>query len=567
MAEQISSTDDYMLSATEAVVGGIWAELLQLIKINPKDNFFEMGGDSLMIMTMLFRIADVLGVELRPGTIMDAPTLREFCQAIDRKKSGNLLASDGEQSKTLHKETSKITSCARKDNLPVSFIQEQVIGAELMGLYDPDKIRSHCLDLCYRIKGAIDIPALDKALCQIVRRHEILRTGYSVKDRSIFQNVNDAPQSILRVEDLRNMTQAERARESERILGKIAADPFSYFRDKLMTSATLITSKTEHILAIVINHIASDGLSMGILRNELFLLYQAFSRRVPSPLADLPIQYADYAIWERKHFSGDCLEAKLAYWRKLGKGPLNTTLPVDHIPTVPSYGGDTVPVTILRELKAHLLQLGRKCGVTLFTVLFAAFISLIHAFSGYQYNFFCIPVANRSRGEIRSLIGCFMNFQFVHVDLSGNPTFLEIVDRLNSTLLDVYDNYVPFHFITQQIPPQGPVVDFQLLPSMDEEISDSEYSTTPGNAIPESDKPSFLHFKLQQQEFALFPIDVRLSDSSETITGHFKYQTAVYERNTIIDLVDDYVALLNRAGNDPDIRLHNMNINPHNSVV
>jgi acyl carrier protein len=568
MPEKVSQTDDCMISPTETVVGEIWAELLQLNKINPHDNFFEMGGDSLMIMMMLFRISDVLGVEIRPGIIMNAPTLREFCQAIEKIKSGILCASsDGEQSNVSNTESDRIAPCARKDNLPVSFIQEKVIGAELNGLYDPNKIRSHCLDLCYRIRGALDISSLDRALCEIVRRHEILRTGYSVADGTIFQNVNVAPQSILHVEDLRNLPQDVRERETERILKKIATDSFAYFRDRLMISATLITSETEHVLAVIINHVATDGVSMMILQNELIQLYQAFSHHAPSPLADLPIQYADFALWERKYFSGDRLEEKLAYWRKLSQESINTTLPVDHVPAVLSYTGDTVPVTILPELTTQLLQLGRKWSVTLFTVLFAAFISLVHVFSGYRYNFFCMPVANRSRGETRSLIGCFMNFQFVYIDLSGNPTFLQLVKRLNATLLNVYDNYVPFHFIRQQIPPQGPVVDFQLLTSMDEGVADAESQTVIRNANPGFGESSFIPFKLKQEAFALFPIDVILLGSSQTITGHFKYRTAAYDRNTIMDMVNDYMTLLIGMAHHPDARLHDMGIKPHKSVI
>jgi len=535
-----------MLSSIEIIAGKIWAELLHLDKVNPDDNFFELGGDSLLILTMLFRTEDALGVKLRPETLMDAPTFGEFCRIIDRKKTETV-------------DTNEIIHCARKktaylptEGMPVSFIQEQIVGAELAGLYDPDKVRSHCLDLCYRIKGSVDIAALDKALREIVRRHEILRTNYSVTDETVFQNVNDTPQFLLRVEDLRSLPQGERERETERILKKIATDSFSFFHNKLMMSATLITGETEHVLTIVVNHVAIDGLSMDILRNELFLLYKAFSQGVPSPLADLPIQYADFAVWEREYFSGDRLEAKLVYWRRFSD-KLFTTLPVDHMPTAISYDGDIVPVNIPPELAEHLRQLGRECKVTLFTVLFAAFISLIHAFSGYRFNFFSIPVANRARKETQSLIGCFMNFQFVYINLSGNPTFTEVIERLNETMRDVYDNYVPFHFIAQQIPNQGPVVDFQLLNSLDE-ATDTK--------LPEL---SLFPFKLQTQEFALFPIDVRLSGSLEAITGHFKYQTAVYDRKTIQDMVSDYMAILAKTVHDPDMRLSDMGITPHNA--
>ena len=539
-----------MLSSTETTVETIWAELLQLDKINPEDNFFELGGDSLTTLEMLFRTGDAFGVEIRPGDIINAPTLREFCQFIDMNKSGVPPVSD----KTQDEAFEEIVPCARKENMPVSFIQEQIVGAELAGLYDPSKTRSHCLALCYRIEGVIDTSALDKALCEIVRRHETLRTSYGVEDGTIFQKVNEAPEAMLCEVDLSNLGQDGRKGVIDCVLHRMANYSFSYFNDKLMISAILITDAAqEHILVIIVNHVAIDGLSMTMFRNELFLLYNAFTLDEQSPLADPPIQYADYAVWEREHFSGGRLESKLAYWRQISREPLSAALPVDHTPETISYAGDIVPVTILPELTAQMQQLARKRKVTLFTVLFAAFITLIHAFSGYRYNIFCMPVANRSRRETRSLIGCLMNFQFVYIDLSDNPTFLELIERLNRTLHDVYDNYVPFHLISQQISPQGPVVDFQLMTAPDE------------TAYPEG--LSFFPLKLQPHEFALFPIDVYLLGSSEAITGHFKYQTAKYDRQTIMDMVSDYMCLLERMTREPDIRLSDMGIKPHNSVV
>ena len=472
-----------------------------------------------------------------------------------------------------------ITPFQRSDKLPVSFIQEQVIGAELNGLYDPAEVRVNCPALSYLLKGHISISALNKALCEIVRRHEILRTSYIVVDKQIFQNINAAPDTILQVSDLRALAQDDRKNEIERILTELTTCPFSFFDNKLMISATLIIAgDDEYILTVITNHIATDGLSMMILQRELFLLYQTYFYNTPSPLQELPIQYADFTIWERKHYSGEFLEKKLDYWRKI-PDTTNTFLPVDHTPSSPSYVGDIVPISILPELVKRLLLPVRNSNVTLFTVLFSAFISLIHSFSGYRYNFFCMPVANRVRKETHSVIGCFMNFQFVHIDMEGNPTFMELVDRVNRTLLDIYDNYVPFHFITGVIPPQGPVVDFQLQTSLDltappagDQASGNESQPTappPFNPSRQStmDSLSVLPFRLPQSEFALFPIDVFLSGTSDSVSGHFKYQTASYDRSTILKLVNDYIVLLTKLARNPDIRIQETGIKPHHAAV
>jgi len=473
-------------------------------------------------------------------------------------------------------ENDPIIPFQRPDKLPVSFIQEQVIGAEIEGLYDPSRMRVNCPTLSYVIKGFINIPALDKALCEIVRRHEILRTNYTVDGKRIFQNINDAPDTILQISDIRALSQNDRKNEAGRILTELTTRPFSFFDNKLMITATLIIAgEDEHILTVITNHIATDGLSMMILQKELFILYQAYFYNTPSPLPELPIQYADFTMWERKHYSGEFLEKKLDYWKRI-PDTVNTSLPVDHKPASLSYDGDTVPVSILPELVKRLMLLGRKNNFTLFTVLFSAFISLIHSFSGYKYNFFCMPVANRVRKETHSLIGCLMNFQFVHVRLEGNPTFMELVERVHETLLDVYDNYVPFHFITCVIPPQGPVVDFQLHTSMDLTVpadpTTGGRSSEQGISMPvQQDKPAqtaagnlaVLPFKLPQSEFALFPIDVFLSGTSDTVSGHFKYQTASYDRSTILKLVNDYIVLLTKLIRNPDLRIQDMGITPH----
>ena len=468
-----------------------------------------------------------------------------------------------------------LTPFPRPDNPPASFIQEQVIGAELAGLYDPAEMRVKCPTLSYLIKGSINISVMNRALSEIVRRHEILRTNYKVVDNRIFQNINDAPDNILQVFDLRELAQNDRKNEARRILTELTTCPFSFFDNKLMISAILIIAEdNEYILTIITNHIATDGLSMMILQQELFVLYQAFFYNTPSPLQELPIQYVDFTMWERKHYSGEFLEKKLDYWRKI-PDKVNTFLPVDHAHASSSYEGDIVPVSLLPELVKRLLLLGRNNNVTLFTVLFSAFMAMIHSFSGYKYNFFCMPVANRARREIHGLIGCFMNFQFVNVDMEGNPTFIELVERVHKTLLNVYDNYVPFHFITGVIPMQGPVVDFQLHTSMDLAAPPASVDDSPSSeqgevkSMPpppaQSKTGSFavLPFKLPQSEFALFPIDVFLSGTSDGVSGHFKYQTASYDRSTILKLVSDYVVLLTKLARNPNMRIREMGIAPH----
>ena len=276
-----------------------------------------------------------------------------------------------------------------------------------------------------------------------------------------YQVINDVPDNILKVIDLKDLQEDERKDELTRIAINRASESFSFFKDQLMITFTIITAKDEHALYIFSNHIATDGVSMGVLQFELLTLYQSFMYNIPIQLPELTLQYSDFSIWEKERFSGELLEEKLSYWKNL-TGKINSFLPIDHMPETFNYGGGVVPVVLLPQMTRELKKICQKNNVTMFTLLYAAFIELIYIFSGYKYNFFTFVVANRTQKETEILIGCFMDWQFHYIELDRDLTFLDIVGRTNKTLLEVYDNYVPFYHVSKIIPPQGPVVNFQL---------------------------------------------------------------------------------------------------------
>lgn len=473
----------------------------------------------------------------------------------------------------------RITPRDRTGRIPVSYVQRGGIMAVVNKYYDPDITRPHGPCLGYIIKGRVNIPAFGKAIKEVVKRHEILRTNYEVVDDEPYQVINEVPDNILKVIDLNNLSDSEKKDETNRITLDKASETFHFLKDKLMLTATMLTAKDEHILYIPTNHSATDYVSIGVLQRELLTLYQSYSLNIPIPLPELTIQYADYAIWERERFSGEFLEKKLAYWKQL-PDTVNTSLPLDHIPEVFTYDGGSVPVAVLPELTKRLKLLSRENNVTLFTVLFATYIALIHIFSGKKYNFFSIPVANRTQKETEALIGCFTTWQFVHVDLEGDPDFLEVVKRTNNTLLKVYDNFVPFNFVTDIIPPQGPVVDFQLQ-TLSEGVNKAQETTCeePKSGIKEPYEDSeamaqsmsqammFIPLKVPQPIFALFPIAVSLSEFADTINGDFKYSKSFYDRSTIVNLTNDYVLLLSQIIKNPEIRMSELKMKPHKSVI
>ena len=475
----------------------------------------------------------------------------------------------------------KIIPRDRKDMIPVSYMQEKMLIPEIKGLYDPEEYRPIGPSLGYIIKGRINILALRKAIQEIVRRHEVLRTNYKVMDKQPYQQINELPDNILNVVDLDNLTEDENKNEANRLLRNKGSDKFSYFQDLFMITATLITAKDEHMLIIVTSHIATDAFSMHILQKELLIFYQSFLYNIPSPFPELPVQYADFSIWERERFSGDFLKEKLAYWKQLPDAN-NSVLPTDYIMSEPAcYDGDSVPVVILPEMTRKLKLLSQKSNVTLFTFLFAALIALIYRFSGYNYNLFSMVVANRAKKETDSLIGCFMDFQFVHIDLKDDLNFLEVIERTKKTLFDVYENYVPCNLILNNI---SHLVDFNFLPSegvikntaSNSNVDAADSSSQDNNSKPNSkindtlsmsQRMMFIPLKIPQPGFAIFPIALNLSEISDTINGFIRYRTAQYNRATIVNLANDYIILLSHVVNNPEIRISEIKTKPHKSVA
>jgi hypothetical protein len=477
------------------------------------------------------------------------------------------------------KNKDRITPRDRKGLIPVSCIQEGTLLPVINKYYDPEEIRSSGPALGYLIKGRVNISAFHRAIQEVVKRHEILRTNYEAVDNKPYQKINEVPANILKVIDLNELSEDEKKDELKRVADKRASESFSFFKDPLMITFTLITAKDEHALYIFTHHIATDGISMGILQSELLTLYHAYALNISIPLPELALQYGDYAIWEQERYSGDFLEEKLGYWKQL-TDKINTFLPFDHAIESFSYDGDTVPIIILPEIVKRLIVLCNENNTTMFTVLYAAFMAMVYIFSGNKYNFFSFIVANRNQKETEPLIGCFMTWQFFHIDLSGDPTFIEVIERTKNTLLKVYDNFVPFLHVSKTIPPQGPVVNFQLQTFWEggakapertseekpsQQVSKTEEKSTTSRTMPPP--MMFIPIKVEQPPFAIFPFEVMLSEAADTINGSFTFNKTFYNRSTIVNLTNDYVILISQVLKKPDIRLSELKMKPHRSII
>jgi hypothetical protein len=299
-----------------------------------------------------------------------------------------------------------------------------------------------------------------------------------------------------------------------------------------------------------------------ILHRELFLLYHAFINNLLSPLPELPVQYADFSVWERAHFSDDYINEKLTYWKELLSNSFELRLPTDHNPPSKiSFNGNSIPVSIEPDLINGLMLLSNENRVTFFTLLLACYFSAVYCFSGYRFNEAVIPVTRRTQREIRSLIGCFNDFQCVRIDFSNDPDFEEIIKRTYRTVLDARNNYVPSWSYLEKLSslPQysKTKIGFNLI--------QSPYRSSAG-VISNPGEKTVIPFKIPPPKTSLFAFSMDLAENSGSISGEITYQEELFDRATMINLANDYINLLADIVKNPKIRVSEMNIAPHEGI-
>jgi amino acid adenylation domain-containing protein len=439
--------------------------------------------------------------------------------------------------------------------VPASFAQEQLWFLHQM---EPE-LSAYNISIAVKAIGRMDQAALEQSLNEIVRRHETLRTVFGVSEGQPAQIITPATREETRMPllvcDLQEIRSEDQTKEVQRLTTREARQPFDLASGPLVRVTLLKLSANEHALLLTMHHIISDGWSTGIFIQELGRLYRAFANGQPSPLPALPIQYADFGTWQRQQLQGERLETLLAYWKKqLEKSSLVLELPGDRVrPPTPSFRGAGLHVQFSATLSQAIRELSRREGVTLFMVLLAAFKALLCRYTGQQDVIVGSPIANRDRAEIEGLIGFFMNMLVLRTDLSGNPTFIELLGRVQQATLGAYAHAsLPFEKLVQELQPQrdpshSPL--FQVLFAL---------QNTPEEVI-----------DLQELKLSLLPIrrgtthydlSVHILETAEGLGGIFEYSTDLFERETIERMAGHYRTLLESAVAQPKGRLADMRI-------
>ncbi|MEY9946724.1 amino acid adenylation domain-containing protein [Kitasatospora sp. GAS1066B] len=538
----------------EQAVAASWSEVLGIDTIGVHDNFFHLGGHSLLATQVTSRLRRTLGVELPVRALFTAPTPAQLAAVIEELESA---------------ETSRITPAARdRGPLPLSFAQQRLWFLDQL---DPARAE-YLIPFALRITGPLDTDALRAALHGLVARHEVLRTRFTTGAEGPAQLI-DPPAEPLPAEplpaepllaeplladhDLRRLPDpAEREAAARRLVEAEACRPIELSTGPVLRTLLIRLAEQESILVVTVHHIAFDGWSVTVLSRELTELYAAAQQQRAAELPALPVQYADYAVWQREWLTGDTLEQQLAYWRGRLADIEPLELPTDHRRPAQRTGeGATIAFAVPAELSERLRTTAAGHGASLFMTLLAAFQLLLARYSAQQDITVGTPIAGRNRAEVEEMIGFFVNTLVLRTDLSGDPTFAELLDRVKETALGAYEHQdLPFERLVEELAPQRDLSRNPLFQTLFvlQNVPDFDTWQLPGLTV----APIPLTAKDAKFDLAMY-----LSETADGgLEGAIVYSTDLFEAPTMHRLAEHFQHLLTAATARPQTRLSELEL-------
>ncbi|HEU4594169.1 MAG TPA: amino acid adenylation domain-containing protein, partial [Pyrinomonadaceae bacterium] len=516
----------------EEMLADLWAEVLGVKRPGIRDNFFALGGHSLLATQLVSRLRDIFGIELALRKLFEGPTVEELAQCVESQlRAGASLNAP------------PVLPVTRAENLPLSFAQQRLWFLQQL---QPES-SSYNLHASLHLAGALDREALEKTINEVVRRHEVLRTVFPTVGGQPVQLIRADVPTPLPVEDLSGLDETEREAEVRRRAREEALRPFDLTCGPLLRATLLRVSEAEHVLLVAMHHIISDGWSMGVLVREMVGLYEAFTRGQGSPLPELRVQYADFAVWQREWLRGEVLEGQLSYWRAQLRGaPPLLELPTDHPrPAVKTSEGATHHLKLSPQLREDLAALSRREGGTLYMTILAAWQTLLSRYTRQQDIPVGSPVANRNRAETEGLIGFFVNTLVLRTDFSGDPTFRELLARVREVALGAYAHQdIPFEMLVEELQPERSLAHtplFQVMFALQ-------------NAPTEDLRLVGVRARLLEQSMgtAKFDLMLSLAESDGALEGVLEYSTDLFDASTVERMAAHFQTLLRAVAEDPD---------------
>jgi amino acid adenylation domain-containing protein len=522
-------------TAAEEIVAGVWREVLGLPAVSRDANFFALGGHSLLATQVVSRLRAATGAELALREMFQHPTVAALAAALAAALSGGAATAAAPP----------IRPVSRDQDLPLSFAQERLWFLDRLA---PGHAGYH-IPLVLAARGDLSLPALEAALGAMVARHEALRTTYEARGGRPAQRVAPPAPWALPLVDLSGLPEGTRRAAARRLSEEMVARPFDLERDPVLRALALRLAPGEHVLPLVVHHIAADGWSLGVMVEEIAALYPAALAGTPAALPELPVQYADFAVWQRDWLRGEALERQLAYWRERLAGVPPLDLPTDRPrPPAQSFRGATRTHRIGAETARALEALARRHDATLFMLLLAALQTLLGRHAGQEDVVLGSPIANRTRAEIEPLIGFFVNSLALRGDLSGDPPFAGMVARARRSALEAYSHQdLPFERLVEELRPErrlshNPI--FQVMFAV--QNAPLRPFTLPGLAF----APVDFAFPATR-----FDLEVFFSEAEGGLEAQLTYSTDLFDWPTVARLAGHLDALLAAVLADPTRRL------------
>ncbi|MEH1946784.1 MAG: condensation domain-containing protein [Nostoc sp.] len=453
----------------------------------------------------------------------------------------------------------QIVRQSRDSNLfPLSFAQQRLWfidqlqpGNSAYNIYQP-----------MRLVGCLNVAALEQSFHEVVRRHEVLRTTFIVVDGQPLQVIAPSLSFKLLVVDLQDLSQKQRETDVLRLASEEAQEPFDLTKGPLFRVTLLQLAAAEYVLLLTMHHIVADGWAIGVLIHEIATLYEAFSHGKPSPLSELSIQYADFAVWQRQWLQGERLETQLAYWEKQlgGKLPVLELISDPFLRDAPrtltpiqTFSGAREALVLPKTLSETLKALNQRQGITLFMILLAAFQTLLHCYTNEEDIVVGTDIANRNQAETKELIGFFVNQLVLRTDLSGNPTFLELLERVREMTLEAYAHQdLPFDKLVDILNPKR---ELNRTPLFQVKIV-LENTQTPSLQLPGL---SITSLKVENKTVQ-FDLLLELNETEQGLFGVWEYNTDLFERGSIVRLSNNFATLLNKIAIHPETKLSELKI-------
>ncbi len=523
-------------TAVEELLVGVFAEVLKVEKLGVHDNFFELGGHSLLATQLMSRVREVFKVEMPLKDLFEAPTVAGLSQRVEAWRAGDQpLAAPG------------IRRITQGQTLPLSYAQERLWFIDQL---QPGSTGYNIAGALW-VRGHLKVVELERAINEVVRRHETLRTIFQTREEGPVQVICKHQWRSLPIVDLTGLPDGKPELTAQELIKEESERPFNLSKGPLLRVTLLRSAEQEHLVMLTMHHIVSDWWSMEVLNREVGLLYEAFAKGQPSPLPELPIQYVDYAVWQRSWLQGEVLEKHVEHWRQeLAGAPELIELPTDRVrQPVQSFRGGRLSFEISQEISERLSRLCSREGLTLYMGLQAAFQVLLYRYSGQEDLVISTGVGNRNHAETEDLIGCFINTVLMRTNLSGNPKFGELLKQVREGALRAYAHQeLPFEKLVQELQPHrdlshNPLTQVMLVLL---NASATELDKTEGLEI----VPVRIDDGGTQLDLTLHMMETRTG-----LSGRVMYNSDLFERATIERMMRSFVALLSAATEHPGCRI------------